>query len=92
MPIRYVPNDPIAGAPNAREISPHAGRQQGRAGFRFANEQAEGVFNEGTDGFLFWQCREAAHRALDAWEEIDGPIARWAQNKPTLSLISDGAR
>ena len=87
MPINYIPNDPRANNPPARVIDPHAGRPAGRAGFKFFDEAAEGQFNSPSDEFLFWQCREAALRAVDVWEIIDADLQTWINGKPALDLI-----
>jgi hypothetical protein len=90
MPINYIPNDPQAGNPPIRVIDPHVDRPAGRAGFQFFNQAAEGQFDPPSDQFLYWQCREAALRALDAWEALDGSLAAWVNNNPTLDLIQKG--
>lgn len=86
MPISYIPNDPRAGQPPNVTITPHAGRPSGRAGFQFQDVAPEGVFAIGTEEFLYWQCREAALRAIDLWEAIDTPLTKW-QSGQTLRLI-----
>ncbi len=91
MPITYIPNDPRAGQPPNGTIAPHAGRPAGLAGFVFQNVVAEDPYPVGSDGFLFWQCREAALRAVDLWETIDGPLTTW-QPGQTLRLIQKGGQ
>jgi hypothetical protein len=87
MPINYIPNDPRAGNPATVVIAPHAGRAAGRADFVFSESVPENPYNVGTDEFLFWQCREAALRAIDLWEEISGePLTRW-QAGQTIALV-----
>jgi hypothetical protein len=87
MPIAYIPNDPRAGGPPTINISPHTGRAQGHADFTYFNAVAEKVYGIGSDEFLYWQCREAALRAVDLWEVIDGqPLINW-QGGTTLPLI-----
>lgn len=86
MPINYIPNDPRAGQPPNVTVSPHAGRPAGRADFVYQDAVPEAQYNIGTDEFLYWQCREAALRAVDLWEAIDGPMTTW-QPGSTLRLI-----
>ena len=87
MTINFILNDPQAASPAMRQIEPHVARPTGRADFRFFGEVGEGLFAPPTDGFLFWQCREAALRAIDLWEAIDTALNTWAQNRSTLRLI-----
>lgn len=79
MPINFVPNDPKAGAgaPPMRQVSPRPNRPASRAGFKLHNPEPQGLHVPGTPGFLYWQCREAAHAALVAWESHDGALSRW---------------
>ncbi|MEQ9244380.1 MAG: hypothetical protein RLO21_00170, partial [Nitratireductor sp.] len=87
MPINYIPNDPRAGQPPMAIIQPHAKRPAGRADFAYQNSAPEGRYGEDSDEFLYWQCREAALRAVDLWEEIDDdPLASW-QSGEQLKLI-----
>lgn len=95
MPINYIPNDPLAaGSPPSRQIAPRPNRPSGRAGFTFSGQVSEGLFNPGTPGFLFWQCREAALAAVEVWEDLNGNLMKWAPAVPNpkkLSLIpNDG--
>src|SRR5205814_1705073 len=46
------------------------------ARLRFCRATA-GVFSAGTIGFLFWQSREAALAALEAFESAAGPLLQW---------------
>ncbi len=86
MPISYIPNDPRAGQPPTSTIAPRADRPAGRADFLFQDVAAEGIFGDDADEFLYWQCREAALRALDLWEAIDHPLTAW-QSGQALRLI-----
>ena len=91
MPINYIPNDPRAGAtaPAMRVQSPRANRPSTRSGFTFSNVSVQGVFAPGTPGFLFWQCREAAIAALQAWEASAGAHSKWQGNRSKLPLRQD---
>ena len=91
MSINFIPNDPSAGstAPGLRVQAKHANRPSTRADFTLANTQSEGVAAPGTARFLFWQCREAALSAVDAWEAVAGNITRWQGNRRRLALRQD---
>jgi len=86
MAINYVPNDPLAGAPAMQAKKPRVDRPGTLAGFTYASSPAEDRYNPGTDGFLYWQCREAALAAVETWERLDGPLARWARGRRRLRL------
>jgi len=88
MSINFIPNDPMAqNGPPMRQKAPRANRPSGRAEFDIQNPVAEGVFNVGTPEFLFWQCREAALAAVEAWETVAGNLDLWAPGVPT-GLVS----
>ncbi len=86
MPITYIPNDPRAGLPPNVSIDPHDDRPAGLADFLYQSVVTESEFPVGSDEFLYWQCREAALRAIDLWEAIDQPLTTW-QPGQTLRLI-----
>ena len=86
MSITFVPNDPRAGYPANISITPHADRPEGVADFIYQDVAPEGEHPPGSENFLFWQCREAALRAIDLWEQIDQPLTSW-QPGLTLRLI-----
>ncbi len=87
MAINFLPNDPLAtGDAPLRAKSPRADRPGNRAGFRFFGGVPEAKYDVGTSEFLYWQCREAALGAIAGWEQIAGPLNRWAQNRRLLSL------
>lgn len=91
MSINYIPNDPRAGstASTMRVQSPRANRPSTKSGFTFSNTSAQGVFAPGTSEFLFWQCREAAIAALQAWEASAGTHKKWQGNRGKLPLHQD---
>src|SRR5687767_7199629 len=91
MSINYIPNDPRAGAAAAtmRVQSPRANRPSTKSGFTFHNSSPEGVSAPGTAQFLYWQCREAAIAALQAWEASAGAHKKWQGNRKKLDLFQD---
>ena len=91
MSINFIPNDPRAGAaaPVLRVQTKRANRPATRSGFKLVNPSPEGKFEPGTPSFLFWQCREAALAALQAWEAAAGKHTRWQGNRTKLPLLQD---
>jgi len=90
--IIFIPNDPLAkvGPPN-RKIKPHGKRAAGRADFAFNGEAKEGIHDVSTPEFLFWQCREAALRAVEVWEMIDGKLKAWGTSSPKRLTLTPNA-
>ncbi len=78
--INFIPNDPAAlrDMPlRALPMSPN--RPSGRATFEFAPSPAPANrYDPASDEFLFWQCREAALRAVETFERLGGPLRKWA--------------
>ena len=90
--ITFIPNDPLAKAgPGNRNVKPHAKRAAGRADFAFSGEAKEGIHKIGTPEFLFWQCREAALRAVEVWETIDGKLKAWGSESPKKLTLTTNA-
>mgnify|MGYP001283952724 CR=1 FL=1 len=91
MAIRFIPNDPLAGAsaPGLRVQARRANRPTSRVGFTFSNTAAEGLYDPGTAPFLYWQCRDAGVLALEAWEASAGPQAFWQGARRRLRLLQD---
>lgn len=84
MTINFFVNDPDARGAKMRKIKPHPDRPANRAGFDFADEVPQKPYDPKTepDEFVFWQCREAALRAVTAWERITGnAIVSWHQHQ-----------
>jgi hypothetical protein len=79
MPIHFIPNDPLAiSSLPMRQQDPSAERPPGVAGFAVQGSAREDLFLPGSPEFLFWQCREAALRAVATWESLTGPLLAWA--------------
>lgn len=89
MPINFIPNDPRASAPAMREQAKRADRPSSKSGFTFSGSKPEGKYNPGTPQFLFWQCREAALAAMEAWEASAGVHTKWQGNRKKLPLRQD---
>jgi hypothetical protein len=91
MAINFIPNDPDAGptAPGLRSQPARPTRPAGRSGFTLSGTFPQGNFAPGTPQFLFWQSREAAIAAVQAWEGSSGPHTKWQGNRSKLPLLPD---
>jgi len=91
MPINFIPNDPDAGptAPGIRSQPARPNRPAGRSGFTLSGAVPQGTFAPGTPQFLFWQSREAATAAVEAWEASSGPHTKWQGNRSKLPILPD---
>jgi hypothetical protein len=79
LTINFIPNDPNAQDDQPMRKQPaRSDRPTSRASFNFEDHQAEGLFDFGTLDFLFWQSREAALAAVEAWETVAGNLTSWA--------------
>ncbi|MFM7517566.1 MAG: hypothetical protein ACKO3V_11535, partial [Pirellula sp.] len=66
MPINFIPNDPaVENFLSSRVVTPRPNRGAGRAKLSVQGAVAEGQYQVGTPGFLYWQCREAALASID---------------------------
>ena len=94
MSINFIPNDPSAAssAPPKRSQPKHANRGSTRSDFALSNQSSEGEYETGTPEFLFWQCREAALLAIDAWESVAGPHTRWQGKRKKIPLQQDAGQ
>ena len=91
MPINFIPNDPSAGptAPAMRVKPARSNRPASKSGFVFSGASPQAIAAPGTPQFLFWQCREGAIAALEAWEASAGAHKRWQGNRRKLQLLQD---
>ena len=91
MPIHFIPNDPSApsSAPALRKQAKRPDRPSARAGFTFHAAATEGTYAPGTPQFLFWQCREGALAALEAFESVSGAFTAWQGRRKKLHLVQD---
>jgi hypothetical protein len=88
MAINFIPNDPLSLASiPLRAQAPRPDRPAGTTGFSVQDPVAEGLFEQGTPDFLFWQCREAALLALETWESLAGPLAEWGIPGPDRKIL-----
>lgn len=94
MSINFIPNDPLAVQfVPMRTTAPRPNRPASKAGFDFFGASPQGLFQPGTPGFLFWQCREAALISVKVWEELHASLTSWsveAANPKKLKLVQDG--
>jgi hypothetical protein len=90
VPINFIPNDPLAvdDLPLLQQ-EPRPNRPAGRAGFTLSGAVAKGLYSQDTKEFTFWQCREAALAAVEAWESLDGNLMTWARTGKKLELSPD---
>jgi hypothetical protein len=91
MAINFITNDPEAGptAPGLHSQSARPTRPAGRSGFILSGTVPQGNFAPGTPQFLFWQSREAAIAAVEAWEASSGPHTKWQGNRSKIPLLPD---
>jgi hypothetical protein len=93
MPIRFLPNDPLAqDILPTREQSPRQDPPDPRAGFSYAAEILEDLYALDSPEFLFWQCREAALATLDTWAALATPPTSWQNGQRLLPLRHDAGR
>jgi fungalysin metallopeptidase (M36) len=91
MAVNFIPNDPAAGpaAPVMRKKAKLPTRPASRSGFIYSNVSPEGVAAPGTPQFLFWQARDAAIAAVQAWEASAGSHTAWQGKRKKLPLLQD---
>lgn len=77
--INFIPNDPAALRDMPlRALAKSPNRPSGRAAFELAPPAPAGRYDPSSEEFLFWQCREAALRAVQTFERLAGPLRKWA--------------
>lgn len=78
--IDFIPNDPLAQRDDPMRVEDAHVAQTGRvARLHFANgAPPSDTYRPGTMEFLYWQSREAALAALDAFASCAEPLAAWA--------------
>ena len=90
MPIRFLPNDPLArDVLPPREQPPRPDPDDPQAGFSYAAEIPEDVHPLDSAEFRFWQCREAALATLEAWAALAPPPTFWQNGQRLLPLQHD---
>jgi len=92
MAINFIPSDPASQDAVGRtmiSIAPSADRPAGANDFDVAGLPEEAEYADDTPSFIAWQAREAAIRALNAFERVYGPIPGWTgdSRNRTLPLI-----
>ena len=90
MPITYIPNDPLAGGgPASGSVSPRP-QPKGSVGFDIRPSAPSAVYQPHTEGFDYWQSRNALHLGLAAWSDVAGvPAGPWYGNRSTLPVLTD---
>lgn len=86
MTIRYIHNDPDSVPFLESQRAPRPARVGPVAKFDLSNPPAEQIYPIGDPGFVFWQCRQAALLAIDAWEQVSGPLRSWQSGSRLLAL------
>jgi hypothetical protein len=86
MSINFIVNDPAVSAAAAKVITPSPDRPASQATFAVDQLPAEQVYPVNTTNFVAWQAREAALRALAAFEAIAGPLPGWTGDPAVKQL------
>ena len=93
MPITFIPNDPKStGGPPVRAKSPRPNRAASVAGFTYVAHNPAAQHPLGDSTFLFWQSRDAALAAVQAYESLSGrKVTKWARasSPKKLALVPD---
>ena len=92
MAITFIPNDPKAGKPANRNVTPSKNRPANRVRFVAGAMPPEALYTPGTAQFAAWQCREAAWRTLDVFEGVCGRLPGWRGRTSVkkLQMIHNG--
>ncbi len=86
MTFRYIHNDPDAAPFLESQLAARPARVGAVAKFDLSNPPAEQIYPIGNPSFVFWQCRQAALLAIDAWEQVSGPLRAWRSGSRFLIL------
>jgi hypothetical protein len=86
MPINFIPNDPDDSQMAVVQLPQAATRPANRITFTQAGLPPQTAYAAGTDDFVAWQAREAALRALNAFEGIDGVLVGWRREPLTRTI------
>jgi hypothetical protein len=90
MPIRFLPNDPLAqDVLPSREQPSRLDPPDPRARFSFAGTIPEALYALDTAEFRFWQCREAALATLETWGALAPAAMLWQNGQQLLPLQHD---
>jgi len=93
MPIRFLPNDPLAlEVVPPREQPPRPDPKDPQVGFSYVADIPEDVYPLDSAEFRFWQCREAALATLEAWAALTRPPTFWQNGQRLLPLQHDAGR
>ena len=93
MPIRFLPNDPLAlEVVPPREQPPRPDPKDPQVGFSYAAEIPEDLYALDSAEFRFWQCREAALATLEAWAALTRPPTFWQNGQRLLPLQYEAGR
>ncbi len=93
MPIRFLPNDPLAlEVVPPREQPPRPDPKDPQVGFSYVADIPEDVYPLDSAEFRFWQCREAALATLEAWAALTRPPTFWQNGQRLLRLQHDAGR
>jgi len=86
MTIRYLHNDPGAVPFLESRRAARPARVGAVAKFGLSHPPAEQIYPIGDPSFVFWQCRQAALLAIEAWELVSGPLRSWQSGSRLLIL------
>src|SRR5438034_1358893 len=93
MPIRFLPNDPLAlEVVPPREQPPRPDPKDPQVGFSYAAEIPEDLYALDSAEFRFWQCREAALATLETWAALTPPPTFWQNGQRLLPLQYEAGR
>ena len=85
MTIRYLHNDPDAVPFLESQRAARPARIGAVAKFDLSSPPVEQIYPIGDPSFVFWQCRQAALLAIEAWEHVSGPLRSWQSGSRLLT-------